>query len=180
MKTFVSCCALLLCAFLLPSFAQSASSSPQGTPKAPASGTATAGTSTTKTPPVTVAPGERKSQNGITVTNGNYNEQFPLYDGSTGKARLKQGNPDDTKSEVKTDNGFKGKIEGIETGDTVITGPSSNPIDISGTGGSVSVGSGTTCRVTNTAAAGGASITCTTPGGSTVSIPPGSTATITG
>lgn len=85
-------------------------------------------------PPVTVSPGEQKTAHGVKVTNGNYGGDFPQYANSTGKAKIKVV---DGNTEVKTENGFKGQIDDLSAGETVVVAASNNPVTVNGNGGSV-------------------------------------------
>lgn len=124
-----------------------------------------------------IAPGERKTSGHITVTNGNYEGHCPAYAGSNGKVRIKC---TPTGTEIKCDGSVRGRIEGVAGGDNVIVSTNSNPVDVSGTGGTVAVGSGSTVNITNTSGVGGTTITATTPGGSVITVLPGMTVPITG
>lgn len=170
MKQLFSSIAALLVLAALPSFAHAQGA--QAAVRAPSASSSKAAAA-----PVVVAPGEQKTAHGVTVTNGNVAGDYPTYAGSSGKAKIKVV---DGGTEVKTEGGFKGKIDGLSAGETAIIGTNSNPVDIRGNGGSVSVGSGSTVCITNTGGQGATNITATTPGGSTVTIGPGNTATITG
>lgn len=169
MKHVSLCIGALLLALMSPVLAQT---SPLRTATATPAANEKAKTTTT-----VVQPGEKKGGEHVKVTNGNYGEVNPQYAGSNGKIRIKD---HDGSTEVKCDGSVKGKIEGIKSGDTVTVSTNSTPVDISGNGGSISVGSGSTVCITNTGGAGAGNMTATTPGGSTISIPPGSTCTITG
>lgn len=169
MKSLLSACVLLFAsAFLAPESSAATTTTPSQS----------ASSSRTAVPaPVTVAPGEQKTAHGVKVTNGNYAGDYPQYAGSTGKAKIKVV---DGHTEVKTENGFKGQIDDLSAGENAIISASNNPVTVNGNGGSVSVGSGAVVTVNNTGGQGSTNITCTLPGGGSVSIPPGSSATITG
>lgn len=175
MKSLFSAGAMLLA--LVVSLAATSQATTAPTVAGTTSRAPSASSSKATAAPVVVAPGEQKTAHGVTVTNGNYNETNPTYAGSSGKAKIKVV---DGITEVKTEGGFKGKIDGLSAGETAVIGTNSNPVDVRGNGGSVSVGSGSTVCITNTGGQGSTNITATVPGGSVISIPPGSTATITG
>jgi len=79
---------------------------------------------------------------------------------------------------VEFKNDATGSVTGLDGNDTVNTANGSNAT-ISGTGGTVNAGSGSTGSVSNTGAAGGASITVNIGGGS-FSVPPGATIPFSG
>jgi hypothetical protein len=124
---------------------------------------------------VTVAPGEKATAHGVTVQNGNLGEE-PQYGGSDGKARIRQVNGG---TEVRTDGGFAGKISGLSSGESATLGSNCNPVEVSGEGGTVNVGSGSCVTVKNVgnAADGASEIRVNLPGGASVTVPPGSQAT---
>jgi hypothetical protein len=169
MKSFISACVLLV--LLVSAAFASGNPTIKNTPAG--------GSTTGRTPsgPVVVnAPGQG-SQNGITVTNGNYNDDFPAFIGSVGTARLKKqvSSPDHT--DVTCDNGFKGSITGLEVGDTVDLRVNSYAL-ISGAGGSVTIAGGSSVVVTNTAPAGGANLMVHV-GGTDITVTPGTSVPIT-
>jgi len=117
------------------------------------------------------------NEDGVTVTN---NED------SSGNAEIdpKKGTGNSS-TEVDTKTGFEGKIAGIDSNDEVDLA-SSNDVEVEGTGGTVTVSGGSTVKITNTNPAppqggtsAGASITVTLPSGNSLTVPAGSTVTIT-
>ena len=74
-----------------------------------------------------------------------------------------------------------GTISGIEAGDTVRIGNNSGDpnqpdlqVNVIGTGGNVTIGSGSNVQVTNTGTPPGTNINVTLPSGDVVIVPPGS------
>jgi len=120
----------------------------------------------------TVEPGESHTNNdGVTVEN--------TGDGSAGEDGDITINPksgsENSKTTVDVENHATGTVSGIDGNDTVNTAHGSNAT-ISGTGGTVNVGSGSSGSITNNNPAGGegASITVNV-GGHELTVPPGST-----
>jgi len=74
---------------------------------------------------------------------------------------------------VEFKNNATGSVTGIDSNDVVNTAAGSHAT-ITGTGGTVNLGPGSFGTITNSAPAGGGSITVKT-GGATISVPPGST-----
>tara|TARA_R110002096_G_C14661938_1_gene728385 strand:- start:4101 stop:4619 length:519 start_codon:yes stop_codon:yes gene_type:complete len=127
-----------------------------------------------------VKKGEKhENEDGVKITNEDDS-------GANADINPKTGDKDsDTK--VKTGTGFEGQVDGIDDGDEVDLG-SSSEAEVSGTGGEVSVSGGSTVKVTNTneppvtgggTAGAGDSITVILPSGNTLTVPPGSSVTIT-
>lgn len=118
-----------------------------------------------------VRPCENKSNGDVTVT---------VQCGSNvGSASMTPGSGanDLTSTAVNTQNGWKGTISGMEAGDSanVSNGGFGS---VTGTGGSVSMGTNCNLVVNNNATTGGNVMTVTMPGGATISIPPGSSVQI--
>lgn len=146
-----------------------------------ASAQATTGATPTGTTPkpsntVKVDPPGQGSQNGITATNGNYQNDWPALAGSTGSIRLRKINGNLTHSNVTTDNGTRCDIDGVQQGDTVTMGVN-NQGTIRGDGGEVTLAGGSTVSITNTGLSG-VNMTVNIPGGS-FQIPPGVTIPVT-
>jgi hypothetical protein len=117
-----------------------------------------------------VRPGDTHTNgDGVTVTNDKE---------STGDATVdpKEGNAEsDTTVVCKT--GFQGTVSGLDFTDTVRIRSNSTATVTSNDGGNVQLSGGSTVTVTNTSGDGGRPINVTTGGGTSVSIPPGSSAT---
>lgn len=77
---------------------------------------------------------------------------------------------------VATRTGFEGEISGLDSNDTADLG-SSNEATVSGEGGTVNVGGGSKVTVQN--GEGGGDMTVNLPSGTTVTVSPGSTTTVT-
>lgn len=116
-----------------------------------------------------VKPGEcHENSDGVTVCNDK---------DSSGNAKVNpKSGTSGSETTVTTGTGFEGSIDGIDSNDTVDLG-SSNDATVSGNGGTVNTGGGSTTTVTN--GTGGGDMTVNTPSGSTVTVPPGSSATVT-
>lgn len=124
-------------------------------------------------------PGAGKVRPGNCGTNGD-DVTVCNDEGSGGNASLDpredQGQEGD-ETTVRTDTGFDGDIEGMDSNDTAYLG-SSNSASVSGTGGVVSVSGGSSVTVTNTGTQPGNQTTVILPSGNTVTVPGGSTVTI--
>lgn len=104
--------------------------------------------------------GQTGSLRGCTVENS-----------STGNKKAKIGMVGDTNVNVSMDPSAKVDVAAIEPGDTVTTSANSI-VNVNGTGGTVNVGSGSQVKVTNNGSS--ANISINLPGGSSASVPPGS------
>jgi len=119
----------------------------------------------------TIKPGEMKTNlDGVTVTNDKDSKKNATMTPKRGSS--------DSKTKVKLPRDTKGRVDDIDSSDTVDVGNGSE-VTITGTGGTVNVGAGATVTVINTAPLGGGTpILVTTPSGVTVTVPAGSTSTI--
>lgn len=118
-----------------------------------------------------VKPGEvHTNSDGVTVSNS---------DASSGNAYVtpKTGT-ENAKSTIRTETGFNGEITGIDNNDNVDLSSSAEAA-VEGSGGRVKVGGGSTVKVSNTGPTGGGDITVDLPSGTTLTVPPGSSTTIT-
>ena len=112
---------------------------------------------------------------GHTGTNGDVTVENNTEHGHA-QARISppSGASDATSSTVNTDSSFTGTISSVEGGDTVVLG-SNNTATVNTTGGSVTVGGGSVVTINNAGGPGATSTSVTTPGGTTLTLPPGST-----
>ena len=118
----------------------------------------------------TVTPGNSHDNNDVQVTCDVDSSGNITVDPETGTST--------SNSTVVFKTGAKGSVTGIEAGDSVSVRANGHAT-VSGTGGTVDIGgTGATVTVTNTAEAGGGNITVTTGSGTTVTVPPGNTATV--
>lgn len=142
-------------------------------------GTAAPGTVNPSGNTLTVPAGTTNGNGDVNVTNSS--DQV----GSNAKAFItpKEAN-ENASSTVRTQSGFSGTISGLESGDSVELGASNGDSEnfqalVYGEGGSVTVGSNSHITITNTGSPGGPNINVTLPGGSQISVQPGSTVGIT-
>lgn len=116
-------------------------------------------------------PGESVSNNdGVTLSNDAQSNGDASLDPKGGTASCN--------STARTKTGFKGTIDGLDTGDSAILA-SSNTATVTGTGGYVSVSGGSVVTVSCVSAPGATAMTVGLPGGSTATVSPGSSVTFT-
>lgn len=166
MNTFRSSAWLVLTLLICVFFSMFGAAAPS------ANGSPTNGPASTGPTVKTVKAGESHDNGDVQVTNDATSSGTIKVDPKVAR------DGDETCSTVDFRNDAVGSVAGLESGDTVNVSSGGKAV-VSGTGGTVNVtGSGASATVTNTAPPGGNNMTVTGPGGTTVDIAPGNTATV--